>query len=309
MGGVAFPTPPSFFYTSLLPPAATVCGLAWLVATQRCVCVAYDCLAVASAAGGVMGLSRKFSIRRVVVSVAIGVMVATLVDVGARVVWLSPASLRRQVDAYKLVAPDRIMSVSGTISPLRDVFHVYTRPAPAEHTAALILKDGEPAWTHQSRGPYQDRVGDRASLVKAFGLPLRSSMNELTFLQLAPGDLAPVTSWGGDVWLYTPEPRFTVVDRIRILPVLFNVACFTVLAWAALTGVAAVRRARRCSRGGCAVCGYAIGKLAVCPECGTAGRATTAGSTAARRVAPPDHVAIMQSIAQLLVAWHMHVRC
>ena len=278
-GGAAFPTPPCFFSTSLLPPAATVCTWAWLVATQRCVCVAYDCLAVASAAGGVMGLGRKFSIRRVVVSVAIGVMVATLADVGVRVAIDPRQTLGKNVpfgvraDQPVVWFPDQRGLAGYRFTTVFFDFMSY-------NTGLVIDAQPDtwgsarpvPAWVATDAGPLQATTGSWSCDGSAYGMPLRSSVSERYTDVAFYSDMSPVTVWGGDIWYISGPPVMPRTLRIRILPALFNIACFTVVAWAALTGVAAVRRARRRSHGACAVCGYAIGTLAVCPECGTAAR-------------------------------------
>jgi hypothetical protein len=263
-----------------------------------------------------MGLARKFSIRRVVVSVAIGVVVATLADVGVRMSmhffgWPSqhadvPVANWEEV---KVDVPDGWIDMHVVPSLLIDRAVCTWVPGLRMTSDAVPKSASPPAWLHDFARPYRSRTVFSLAYVYTFGWPLRSSVSEQT---LTPSVWNPkdVVKWyRGDMWFQSTDAGDDTFHRIRVLPALFNFGCFTVAAWVVLAGLAAAARARRCSRGGCAVCGYAIGKLAVCPECGTAGRATTAGSTVARRVAPPDHVAIMQSIAQLLVAWHMHVRC
>jgi hypothetical protein len=284
-GGAAFPTPPSFFYTSLLPPAATDRTLALLVATQRCVSVAYDCLAVASAAARVMGLGRKFSNRRLVVSVAIGVMVATLADVGVRM------SARYLGWQRRILARESSGSREVQVKVADGWIYMDLYPSLlADQATGVWMPDGigkldpaatstdMPAWGFALQGPFCSLSRSRAAYLNAFGLPLRSSVSEKVFMPARVDSIGPVMWWRGDVWFPGTDVRKDTVHRIRVLPALFNVACFTVVAWAALTGFAAVRRARRRSRGGCLVCGYAIGTLAVCPECGTAGRGVAASA-------------------------------
>lgn len=54
-----------------------------------------------------------------------------------------------------------------------------------------------------------------------------------------------------------------------------NAAVYSLLAWGALAGLGAWRRARRRARGLCVACAHPIVGLAICPECGTPNAAPT----------------------------------
>lgn len=231
-----------------------------------------------------MALLRRLSIRRVVVSAFAGVVMATSADVIGRAVWQfnsiqdSPLhGVPWTIESTVAISPSQALYVYGTGSPLRDSVDAglyYPRDFDMEPASS---DDGTPSWMYAIAAPYREQVVDRRLTVHAHGLPVRSTV--LEWMEFAyPANAPPRLTWmSGDIWFVTFGPAETMAHRLRVLPALLNIACFTLLAWTALAGFTAARGWRRRAHGMCQTCGYALTAAMVCPECGAAAPLTRGG--------------------------------
>ncbi|HLP85909.1 MAG TPA: hypothetical protein VK157_16275 [Phycisphaerales bacterium] len=238
-----------------------------------------------------MALLRRFSIRRVVVSVVVGVVAAAGVDVGSRL-WIGRTGPRykeiadggRAYATYSTDAVHGTTRVHGVRSALMDMGIAAWFPAAIRTRSFAETATPPPTWTRTIAFPYRDQLGHQFVTCLAFGVPLRSSVTEYPSASALTID--PVIVAHGEAWIVQATPGDQRVHRVRIVPALFNVTSYAFVTWIALTGFAFGRRRLRRSRGVCEVCSYPTRGAAVCSECGTAVRP---GAAAATQVAATSH--------------------
>lgn len=245
----------------------------------------YHLRTTAFAAPCAMALLRRFSIRRVVLSVVVGVIITTTLDFGPQVIgraksqayfnfgreggWVESKFLIDGVAYHAMMWP----------ADLRDMGLVMTsKPTPLARGTDRTHEE-PPHWLPGTGELMREQMLFQAFGVSVTGVPLRSIASE-SVQQSFTIEQVPALSWRrGEFRVHHRGRSGSVVYRVMVTHALLNIAFFTFITWTLLTGFAAARRWRRRSRGACFACGYVLGAASTCPECGTTARPVSAGET------------------------------
>lgn len=123
--------------------------------------------------------------------------------------------------------------------------------------AAIPVNKKPPAWARTRQ------THDTMTTV-AFGWPMRS----LSFAANFADDGPPYRSRA--IWYHTPAREWALPTTAIWRGLIVNAVLYAGVIWLLFFGVSCWRRHRRTRRGRCAACGYDVGPLERCPECGQA---------------------------------------
>ncbi len=221
--------------------------------------------------------SRRTLTRRIAISICLGFIATVAVDILAR--NLVPTR-QKLVAARKLSGVFRQVSATGV-----EFAGVHQRLFAADHITAtsstqsslVPLPSGDPPqWVETDGGPLHASGRYFEMEAFAFGWPMRSSVSETYTDMLRFDGTTRIARARGELWFVQGQAERPKVLRLRAAAVVANTFFFAVIVWTSLLASATFRRARRRVRQLCVSCGYLLPSSGLCPECGTASRASGA---------------------------------